>query len=184
MNARHLMVPNLMVLSLVLLSAPLAVPAAEAGEDEPQPASAEQEGPSCKDNGECDRSQFCHRRAGFCNAPGQCAVRPQACLDVFDPVCGCDGKTYGNACSANMAGVNVQSAGECEKTCSQNAECAEDELCAKPTGDCDGKGSCAPRPEVCTAIFDPVCGCDGKVYPNACKAEMAGVSVASFGECR
>jgi|GEM_PF-1444152 len=35
------------------------------------------------------------------------------CATIFDPVCGCDGMTYGNACEANEAGVTTFNAGEC-----------------------------------------------------------------------
>jgi hypothetical protein len=40
---------------------------------------------------------------------------PRMCTMDWNPVCGCDGKTYSNACSANAAGVSVFTAGECDK---------------------------------------------------------------------
>ena len=43
----------------------------------------------------------------------RCAIRPTACVDQLSPVCGCDEKTYGNACLAAKAGVSVLSSGMC-----------------------------------------------------------------------
>src|SRR5581483_2635812 len=54
------------------------------------------------------------------------------------------------------------------------------------TGHCPGPrqfGMCAVKPQVCTDLFAPVCGCDDHTYPNACNAAVAGVAVAHDGAC-
>jgi hypothetical protein len=65
----------------------------------------------------CGHGHFCDfggkAQCGRAEAPGVCEPRPQACIELFDPVCGCDAITYGNACAANAAGVGVDHAGPC-----------------------------------------------------------------------
>lgn len=36
------------------------------------------------------------------------------CITVFDPVCGCDGKTYSNKCFAKLEGIKKYTEGECK----------------------------------------------------------------------
>ena len=171
-------------LAVVLAAAAAAAPAAAI--QGPADPPADRPGTRvCDDNAGCDEGEFCQKKTGKCDKKGKCEIRPEVCTQIFDPVCGCDGRTYGNECQAWAAGVSVEHEGECEPGpgCTTNADCAGGEYCAKAPGDCDGAGACEPRPEVCTEVFDPVCACDGMTYSNGCKAAAAGVNVDRSGEC-
>ncbi len=68
---------------------------------------------SCSSNADCGADEYCKTPAGSCDAAGECAIKPDACLDVFEPVCGCNNNDYSNACYAEMDGVSI--GGECKQ---------------------------------------------------------------------
>ncbi len=139
----------------------------------------------------CSAGELCvyeeTAQCGWADATGTCQPQPSFCTEHYDPVCGCDGQTYGNECKAHAAGTSVQHQGTCQTHgCTSNSDCASDDYCAfDSAAQCgtSGQGSCEPRAEACPQHYDPVCGCDGRTYSNSCMASSHGISVAHDGAC-
>jgi hypothetical protein len=104
----------------------------------------------------CAASEVC---CSSCDGDQFCSV---ACPDVPCPV-GCGG----------FGGIECGADEYCDYVVAGSPGCGPD----------DGAGVCVRRPDLCMALYDPVCGCDGVDYPGPCEARAAGQDVAGFGMC-
>lgn len=153
---------------------------------------------SCTNITDCAMGELCRFPDGTCGAqgePGVCQPAPEVCTLQFLPVCGCDGATYGNRCSALAEGVSIFAETACGNIVQREGElcggppelpCAAGFFCKFEEGSCGvsgGFGFCMEVPFNCAVTQDFVCGCDGMNYQNECFADAAGVSLLVDGPC-
>jgi hypothetical protein len=104
----------------------------------------------------CDVNEWCHFNNGSCGAAdqtGTCELRQiggGSCMPGV--VCGCDGKTYMNLCSAHQAGMDTMPTTTCiPGNGSSGAPCAADNDCA--TGfKCCVAGGAVGSPIACRQV--------------------------------
>jgi hypothetical protein len=91
------------------------------------------------------------------------------------------GSAWAASASPNTANLDEACGGPNHITCNSAL------YCQLPAGQCsapDTAGVCAKAPDFCMRVSRPVCGCNGKTYPNECEARKAKVAIDTTGACK
>jgi hypothetical protein len=66
----------------------------------------------------CPKDKYCYyppeANCGAADQTGTCESIAETCDLNYNPVCGCDGKTYGNGCELARAQASLAYTGECK----------------------------------------------------------------------
>jgi hypothetical protein len=148
-------------------------------------------------------TQACSREKPSCPPHMRCDVETMRCM-MEDPLiaCGVDTQCPEGQLCCGYTGVCYDEARPLSCGAPPDGSygpCADDVDCARMDGSywqsgaspstfcggpgCGPGGGCFPIPDSCDGTLEPVCGCDGRTYTNACEATRAAVRVATAGEC-
>jgi len=117
--------------------------------------------------GDCAAGSFCRLEHGTCLAEpdvytGMCEVKSDKCVEIYDPVCGCDGRTYDNSCFADTHGVSISRLGECtDPDMNIIKDASQGELSTEPTIEgfkCGSRETCSEAGTTCTVGTETCCG--------------------------
>ena len=154
-------------------------------------------GAACRNNAGCRDNQYCAGEALTCDGEGVCEDRPERCEDIFNPVCGCDGRNYGNPCEAAAARSRVASRGMCpvvecrldprgDGCCFTDDDCTPGRTVCRNTRECrvGAEGTCVSVPEDGECWVDSDCAFGGVcVGANQCECGALCVVEDSPGRC-
>jgi len=130
----------------------------------------------------CSPVEFCKLNMGecCCDFQGVCKPIPGGCPDVWEPVCGCDGQTYGNECDANALGISVNHLGPCMEYCqvANNGFGCANSICSNTGDQCIG--TTLHFNDQSGAITTLVCAC---LSTDECHVEFGNVTPFPVGSC-
>jgi len=136
--------------------------------------------PECPDGSFCNFPQ--EADCGRADGTGVCTVLTDVfCSEEWDPVCGCDGMTYSNACSARQGQASIDYAGECGAP-QGGYDCVLDNLaCLVPLPACE-EGFVPSADGACIGPCVPIeeCACQG---PDDCPNPETYACHLSAGHC-
>lgn len=143
-------------------------------------------GMPCTTASECGTGAYCHRPSGMCTSAGVCEATPTMCTEDCPGVCGCDGVTYCNECTAGVAGASVAAGGACDPADCNAPDATTEGICRTPLGwiwsggECIELTGCSCRGRGCAMLYPDERTCS-LTYARMCRfmARRCGIR----GEC-